>query len=207
MPMRSGRLEKRTRLAIPVRICSLQEQEPTAAERTITENVCSLGIRVLASRPRELNERLLINSADGDLQTQARVIYCQPLADGRFAIGLEFPKETTMRVNKTLSYGNSAGALSNLRCGQRAIEETFDFFRIKPRRMRSLPDEVIKWCGQMRNGWRENRSTPANRHAQLDAVAVRLGYCIPGFGGVSLALSDWNRSISNFALLSCPSFR
>lgn len=106
MPMRSGRLEKRTGLAIPVRICSLQEQEPTAAERTITENVCSLGIRVLASRPRELNERMLINSADGDLQTQARVIYCQPLADGRFAIGLEFPKETTMWVNKTLSYGN-----------------------------------------------------------------------------------------------------
>ncbi|HWY45409.1 MAG TPA: hypothetical protein VNX66_18065 [Candidatus Sulfotelmatobacter sp.] len=53
-----------------------------------------------------MNERLLINSADGDLQTQARVIYCQTLADGRFAMGLEFPKETTMWVNKTLSYGN-----------------------------------------------------------------------------------------------------
>ena len=104
MPMRSGRLEKRTQLAIPVRICSLQEQEPTGAERTITENVCSLGIRVLASRPRELNERLLIHSADGDLQTQARVIYCQPLSDGRFAIGLEFPTETTTWVNRTLGF-------------------------------------------------------------------------------------------------------
>ena len=106
MPIRSGRVEKRTRLAIPMRICSLQEQEPTAAERTITENVCSLGVRVLASRPRELDERLLINSADGDLQTQARVIYCQPLSDGRFAIGLEFPKETTRWMNKTLGFGD-----------------------------------------------------------------------------------------------------
>jgi hypothetical protein len=95
--MRSGRFEKRTQLVIPVRISSLQE--PTVTERTVTENICSLGIRVLASIPRELNERLLINSADGDLQTQARVVYCQPLSDGQFALGLKFPKET-MWVNK-----------------------------------------------------------------------------------------------------------
>jgi hypothetical protein len=105
MPMGSGRFEKRTWLAIPVQISGLQDP-PTAAERTITENICSLGIRVLASRPRELNERVLINSADGDLQTQARVIYCQPLQHGRFAIGLAFPKETTMWVNKTLGRGD-----------------------------------------------------------------------------------------------------
>jgi hypothetical protein len=105
--MRSGRLEKRTNLAISVRICSLQE--PTEPERTITENICSLGVRVLASQPREFNERVLIHSADGDIQTQARVIYCQPLSDGRFAIGLEFPKE---RIG-----GQNAG-LRNLSGGQ-----------------------------------------------------------------------------------------
>jgi len=104
MPMRSGRLEKRTRLTIPVRIVSLQE--PTDAERAFTENVCSLGVRVLASRPHQLNERLLINSAEGGLQTQARVVYCQALSDGRFALGLQFPKENVVWDNKTQGRGD-----------------------------------------------------------------------------------------------------
>jgi len=88
MPMRSGRLEKRIRLAVPVEISS--PQNPSAAERTTTENVCSLGIRVLTQRARDLNERLMINSLVGDLRTLARVVYCQRLPDGRFGVGLQF---------------------------------------------------------------------------------------------------------------------
>jgi hypothetical protein len=88
MPARSGRLEKRIRLAVPVEISSFQN--PSAAERTITENVCSLGIRVLTQRAKDLNERLLISSLVGDLRTLARVVYCQRLPDGRFGIGLQF---------------------------------------------------------------------------------------------------------------------
>ena len=86
--MRSGRLEKRIRLAVPVEISS--PQNPSAAERTTTENVCSLGMRVLTQRTRELNERLMINSLVGDLRTLARVVYCQRLPDGRFGVGLQF---------------------------------------------------------------------------------------------------------------------
>jgi len=88
MPTRSGRLEKRTRLALPVQISS--PQYPTAAEPTTTENVSSLGIRVLSQRPRVPDERLMIRSADGDLRSQVRVVYCQRLEDGRFGIGLQF---------------------------------------------------------------------------------------------------------------------
>jgi hypothetical protein len=88
MPARSGRLEKRIQLTVPVQIASLLD--PTAAERTTTENVCSLGIRVLAQRARDLNERLMISSLMGDLRTLARVVYCQRLPDGRFGIGLQF---------------------------------------------------------------------------------------------------------------------
>ena len=62
MPARSGRLEKRTRLALPVQISSLQY--PTATEPTTTENVSSLGIRVLSQRPRVPDERLMIKSLD-----------------------------------------------------------------------------------------------------------------------------------------------
>jgi hypothetical protein len=104
MPMRSGRLEKRTRLAIPVRISS--PKEPSAGERTTTENVCSLGLRVLARRAREMNERLLIKSADGELEADARVVYCERLLDGRFALGLEFNGEAANWLRKSLSYGD-----------------------------------------------------------------------------------------------------
>lgn len=105
MPIRSGRLEKRTRLAIPVRILNPQEPTATEPERTTTENICSLGIRVVVSRYREPNEELLINSADGDLQTYARVVYCQPLSDGRFAVGLQFPEETSLWMKKNSVLG------------------------------------------------------------------------------------------------------
>jgi len=88
MPTRSGRLEKRTRLALPVQISSIEY--PTAAEPTTTENVSSLGIRVLCQRPRVPDERLMIRSVEGDLRTLVRVVYCQRLPDGRFGIGLQF---------------------------------------------------------------------------------------------------------------------
>jgi hypothetical protein len=104
MPMRSGRLEKRTPLAIPVRISS--SQEPTLIERTTTENISSLGIRVVVSHYRQLNERLMVKTSEGDLQTQARVVYCQPLSDGQFALGLQFPHETSVWVKKRMGLGD-----------------------------------------------------------------------------------------------------
>jgi hypothetical protein len=88
MSVRSGRLEKRIRLELPLQIASVLD--PATAERTTTENVCSLGMRVLTQRARALNERLMINSLMGDLRTIARVVYCQRLSDGLFAVGLQF---------------------------------------------------------------------------------------------------------------------
>jgi len=91
MPARSGRLEKRIPLAVPLQISSVLD--PAAAERTTTENVCSLGMRVLTQRARELNERLMISSLMGDLRTFARVVYCQRLSNGHFAVGLQFQRQ------------------------------------------------------------------------------------------------------------------
>jgi len=104
MPMRSGRLEKRTRLAIPVRISSLRD--PAVIERTTTENISPLGIRVVVSHYRDMDEPLVVNSPDGNLQTQARVVYCQALSDGQFALGLQFPQETSVWVKKKLGFEN-----------------------------------------------------------------------------------------------------
>ena|SRR5438309_9723506 len=88
MAVRSGRLEKRIRLAVPVQISNLLD--PAATERTTTENVCSLGIRIFTQRARDLNERLMITSLVGDVRTLARVVYCQRLPDGQFGVGLQF---------------------------------------------------------------------------------------------------------------------
>lgn len=88
MAVRSGRLEKRIQLSLPVQISSLYD--PSTAERTLTENVCSLGMRVLTQKARELNERLMISSLVGDLRALARVVYCQRLPDGRYGLGIQF---------------------------------------------------------------------------------------------------------------------
>ncbi len=88
MPARSGRLEKRIRLVVPLHVSGLEN--PSTTERATTENVCSLGARVLTLRPKEPQERLMIRSSVGDLKALARVVYCQRLDDGRFGVGLEF---------------------------------------------------------------------------------------------------------------------
>jgi hypothetical protein len=104
MPMRSGRLVKRTPLTIPIRISSLLN--PCAAERSTTENVCSLGLRVLVRQARKPNELMLINSVDGELRTAARVVYCERTGDGRFALGLEFHEELTNWPQNSVGLGD-----------------------------------------------------------------------------------------------------
>ncbi len=100
MPMRSGRLEKRTQLAVPVRISD--PKEPLAAERATTENICSLGIRVVVRQAKKLNERLVIKPAKGELQASARVVYCERLGDGRYALGLEFQGKGSTWMKESL---------------------------------------------------------------------------------------------------------
>lgn len=87
MQIRSGRLEKRIQLAVPVELCSAQDQSGT--ERVTTENVCSSGARVLMRMPKERNERLMIRTLVENLWTVARVVYCQRLSNGAFGVGIE----------------------------------------------------------------------------------------------------------------------
>jgi len=101
MPERSGRFEKRIRLVAAVEICSVQN--PAATERTTTENFCSLGIRILTQRARELNERLWVRSLDEDLRTLARVVYCQRLPDGRFGVGLQFQEQVVNGSKRSMA--------------------------------------------------------------------------------------------------------
>ena len=88
MPLRSGRHEKRINRAIPVEISTLKGL--SATECASTENVCSLGVRVLTERPKKPDERLMVRSLVGQVRAVARVVYCQRLSDGRFGVGMQF---------------------------------------------------------------------------------------------------------------------
>jgi len=128
MPVRSGRLEKRIRLAVPVQISSVLD--PAATERTTTENVCSLGIRILTQRARDLNERLMISSVMGDMRTLARVVYCQRLPDGRFGVGLQFQGQAVDSSKGSLAGGTDRTARTgNLRALQSRVEKVNTFLR------------------------------------------------------------------------------
>ena len=65
---------------------------PDRASRTelaITENISVRGGRVLTKTPWSANDSLVIKSLEGDLRSEARVIYRQPVRENIYAIGLK----------------------------------------------------------------------------------------------------------------------
>jgi hypothetical protein len=85
------RIERRVPVEVPVYLASLREPRP--AERTRTENVSPHGARVVTKRPWKPNEEPLITSDAGTPQLHVRVVYCRPVSNGLFRIGLEFRGE------------------------------------------------------------------------------------------------------------------
>jgi len=85
---KEGRIEKRFRLSLPLELSKLQQ--PNDTELTVTENICSIGARVLSWRAVEPNERLMVRFLELNLRTEARVVYCQRVRHGRFGLGLQF---------------------------------------------------------------------------------------------------------------------
>ena len=86
MSMPTGRSEKRTPAELAVLLSSLNERP--FKERAFTENVSSRGLRAITKRMWQPGTRLLV-SFDGEvIPGPARVVYCQRLANERFAVGL-----------------------------------------------------------------------------------------------------------------------
>lgn len=69
-------------------------QHPPSTERVSTENVSPLGVRVVTQRPLECDQRFIIHSLAGAQKTIGRVVYCQRLKDGQFAVGMQFLGKT-----------------------------------------------------------------------------------------------------------------
>jgi len=59
------------------------------AQSGVTENVSERGARVVTGRPWRPNAHVKVRSLLGSLRSRGRVVYCQPLAPGSYAVGLE----------------------------------------------------------------------------------------------------------------------
>jgi PilZ domain-containing protein len=81
------RVEGRIPSKIIVDLSSLDVRTP--AQEGITENVSARGARVVTNRAWQPNERMNVRSLLGNFRSRARVVYCQPLGNGTFAIGLQ----------------------------------------------------------------------------------------------------------------------
>jgi hypothetical protein len=90
MKPETGRVEKRSAIAVPVRIASLDRLWLT--EPAMTENVSRFGARILTKSIWKTEERVVIESPRGAGPCQARIMYCQVLKTGETAIGVRLAR-------------------------------------------------------------------------------------------------------------------
>jgi hypothetical protein len=81
------RTETRTPMKVNVDLSSLDVRTP--AQEGITENISPRGARILTSKPWKPNERLNVRSLLGNFRSRARVVYCVPVDNNHFALGLQ----------------------------------------------------------------------------------------------------------------------
>ena len=85
--MPTGRFEKRIARVVTVEICP--EDEGMPKERTLTENVSPHGARVLMEQELRPGQPVIVISPKEGVWARGQIVYCQLLAERRFAVGLE----------------------------------------------------------------------------------------------------------------------
>jgi prophage tail gpP-like protein len=88
MPVPTGRFEKRIARTVTVEIRPEDEGMPKEA-RTLTENVSARGARVLMDREWRPGQHVMVISPKEGVRARGQIVYCQLLAESRFAVGLE----------------------------------------------------------------------------------------------------------------------
>src|SRR6267378_4891337 len=87
MPVPTGRFEKRIARAVTVEI--RPEDEGMPKETTLTENVSPHGARVLLDREWRPGQQVMVISPKEGVRARGQIVYCEVLAESRFAVGLE----------------------------------------------------------------------------------------------------------------------
>jgi hypothetical protein len=87
MYSRSGRTEKRPLISANVRITSLEHHG--LVDLGVTENVSLFGLRAIVGSEWPKYEPVAVESPPGVFRSRAWVVYCQPLRDSEFVVGLQ----------------------------------------------------------------------------------------------------------------------
>jgi len=87
VPVPTGRFEKRTARAVTVEI--RPKDEGMLKETTLTENVSPHGARGLMKREWRPGQYVVVFAPKEGVWSPAQIVYCQRLAESRFAVGLE----------------------------------------------------------------------------------------------------------------------
>src|SRR6267154_5002616 len=86
-PKRRKRGERRDSAAVVVMLSG--QNGLSAPEWGSTDNVSARGARILTTRSWRPNDRMLIRSVEGSLQSRGRVVYSERLRDSLFAVGIK----------------------------------------------------------------------------------------------------------------------
>src|SRR3989442_9574294 len=87
MPVPTGRFEKRIARTVSVEVRPDDEGMPE--ERALTENVSPHGARVLLDREWRPGQQVMVISPKEGVRAPGQIVYCEGLAECRFAVGLE----------------------------------------------------------------------------------------------------------------------
>ena len=87
MEVQSGRIEKRLPMAVPIWLTS--SKNPGPFEKAVTENVSSVGARIIVGDRRQTAEPVVLLCSTGCI-AQGEVVYVQPLPgeENYFALGV-----------------------------------------------------------------------------------------------------------------------
>lgn len=112
--LREHRKERRVPASVALELSRLDQLSPE--ERVIyevhTENASRHGARVIVKKPWQANDRVLISWPQCDRPATARIVYCVPLGEDGFAIGLQFPlmMDWGLLLSDMSSYGLTSHA-------------------------------------------------------------------------------------------------
>lgn len=84
------RIDPRMSIAVPIYLVSANRENP--AEQAVTENVSPGGACVICYQRLEPGERHTLSPLSLNMQLKGRVVYCRPLLNKRFCVGLAFER-------------------------------------------------------------------------------------------------------------------
>ena len=92
-PVPTRRFDGRSERRIPKRLAVelSRPDESVAKEMTFTENVSPRGVRLTTMQPWQPGARVLLTFPQNGIRSQGRIVYCQRMGTGNFALGLELP--------------------------------------------------------------------------------------------------------------------